>query len=340
MNPAAATALTIIGSFAASVAVTWKVRGWLERRRILDSPNDRSLHDSSTVTGGGIAIAAVLAALWLLLSAAGLSPGYGVLVPVAGFSVLGLADDIYNVTWLRKLVVQAVVAVCFVAAFGPFSRLELFGVVVDVPWLAPAFSVLWIVAFVNIYNFMDGIDGLAGSYGALCACVLGVWFVFQGGHDLSLSLFLYGLMAACLGFLVWNWAPARVFLGDAGSMMIGGTLAAAGIIGQREYDVPLSAFILLYAVFIGDTTYTLVRRALRGEKIWQAHREHLYQRAVSSGMGHSSVTGVVLLASVVMCVLASLEMARSGPRGLWLVLSLLILSCLMILVRKREVRQS
>lgn len=336
MNPAAATALTIVGSFAASVAATWKIRIWLEKRRVLDAPNDRSLHDESTVTGGGIAISAVLILLWLLLTITGLGPGPALLIPVAAFAALGFVDDIYNVPWLRKLTMQFAVAIFFVAVFGAFSRLDLFGVVVDIHWLALVFSVLWIVAFVNIYNFMDGIDGLAGGYGALCSCVLGVWFVLLGGHGLPLSLFLYGLMAACLGFLVWNWAPARIFLGDAGSMMIGGTLAAAGIIGQREYDIPLSAFLLLYAVFLADTGYTLVRRAIKGEKIWQAHREHLYQRAVQSGLGHSSVTGMVLLASVAMGVLASLEMGRNGPRLLWLVLSLLILSCLMILVKKRE----
>jgi Fuc2NAc and GlcNAc transferase len=338
MNPAVATAMTVLGSFTASVAATWLVRGWLERRRVVASPNDRSLHHEATVTGGGIALSAVLAVLWLVLWLGGMSPGPELLILMAAFSLLGLMDDIHNVAWLHKLMAQFAAAVFFVATFGAFSRLDLFGVVIDIPWLTTVFSILWIVAFVNIYNFMDGIDGLAGGYGALCACVVGVWFVLLGGNN-GVSLFLYGLMAACLGFLVWNWAPARIFLGDAGSMMIGGVLAAAGIIGQRTYDVPLSAFVLLYAVFIADAGYTLVRRALRGEKIWQAHKEHLYQRATRSGMAHSSVTVMVLLLSMIMSVLASLEMGRNGPRGLWLVLSLLVLLGAMLLVKKREARQ-
>jgi UDP-N-acetylmuramyl pentapeptide phosphotransferase/UDP-N-acetylglucosamine-1-phosphate transferase len=122
-------------------------------------------------------------------------------------------------------------------------------------------------------------------------------------------------------------------------MMIGGTLAAASIIGERNYDVPVSAFVLLFAAFIGDTAYTLARRALRGEKIWRAHREHVYQRATRTGLGHSSVTVMVLLISMIMCLPASLEMGRSGPRVLWPALSLLVLSGALYLVKRRESRR-
>ncbi|MBS1270171.1 MAG: putative undecaprenyl-phosphate N-acetylglucosaminyl 1-phosphate transferase [Gammaproteobacteria bacterium] len=338
MNPGVATAVTIAGSFLASAAATWLVRGWFASRRIVDSPNDRSLHHKSTVTGGGIAVSSVLIVIWLCLMAVGVHPTPALLIPVAALSLVGLMDDVYHLGWLQKLSLQVLVAIFFIAAFGAFSRLELFGMVIEIETLNLLFSVLWIVALVNIYNFMDGIDGLAGSYGALCACILGVWFVILGGG--GLSLYLYGLMAACLGFLVWNWAPARIFLGDTGSMMLGGTLAAVGIVGQREYDIPLSAFVLLYGVFIGDTVYTLVRRTLRGEKIWQAHKGHLYQRAVQSGLTHSAVTGTVLLISAIIGVLASLEMGRTGPRVLWLILSLSILYYAMALVKKREVKRS
>lgn len=338
MNPAAATALTIMGSFIASVWATWMVRGWLERRRVLDSPNARSSHDRATVTGGGIALTVVLAVLWLFLRAGGMNPPPALLLLAAAFSVLGLLDDIHNVPWMNKLLLQFVIAVYFVASVGGFTRLDLFGFVLDAGWLTVAFSVLWIVGFVNVYNFMDGIDGLAGGYGALCACVLGVWFILLGGYN-GLSLFLYGLMAVCLGFLVWNWAPARIFLGDAGSMMIGGILAAASIIGERRYNVPLSAFVLLYAVFIGDAGYTLARRALKGEQLWRAHKEHLYQRATQSGLSHSTVTIMVLLLSMILCLPASLEMSRNGPRALWLVLSALLLGAATLLVKRREARR-
>lgn len=335
MNPAAATALTIMGTFIASVAATWVIHGWLKKRRILDMPNHRSSHHEATVTGGGIAIMTVLIVLWLSLLAGEMNPSPALLILAVVLSLVGLLDDINNVTWLNKLLLQLAVAIYFVAAVGGFSRLDFFGLIIDGGSLAAVFSVLWIVGFVNVYNFMDGIDGLASGYGALCACVLGIWFIILGGYN-GLSLFLYGLMAACLGFLVWNWAPARIFLGDSGSMMIGGTLAAVSIIGERRYNVPLSAFILLFAVFIADAGYTLARRALRGEKIWQAHREHLYQRATRSGLGHSSVTIMVLLISMVMCVPASLEMGHTGPRVLWLILSLLVLLGVMVLVKRRE----
>lgn len=334
MTSAASTALTIIGSFGVSVAATWLVRGWLEGRRVLAPPNDRSLHDHSTVTGGGVAVSSVLVLLWVCLLAAGLNPSPALLIPVAALTLVGLLDDVRNLGWLQKLSLQVVVAVSFVAAAGPFSRLDVFGLSMEAPLPSAVFSVLWIVAFVNIYNFMDGIDGLAGGYGAICACVLGIWFVLLGGG--GMGLFMYGLMAACLGFLVWNWAPARIFLGDAGSMMLGGTLAAVAIIGQRDYDIPVGGFLLLYAIFIADTGYTLIRRGMRGERIWRAHKEHFYQRAVQSGLTHSSVAGNILLISAIIAVPASLEAARVGPRLLWPVLCLVVLCGAMILVRRRE----
>lgn len=334
MNPAIITALTVSGAFLAAVALTWVVRAWLEKRQVIDTPNDRSLHRTATVRGGGVAVALVVLAVWCALAAAGRAPDAAVLVPLVGLALVGLADDMYGLAWLTKLGLQLAVAVVFVMVYGPFSRLDLFGLVIDVPALIALLSVLWILAFVNVYNFMDGIDGLAGGYGAVCACVLGVWFTWAGAD--GLALYLYGLMAACLGFLVWNWAPARIFLGDSGSMMLGGTLAVVAVMGQKEHDMPVSAFLLLYAVFIGDTLYTLVRRALRGEKIWRAHREHLYQRAVQTGLGHATVTGIALALSGIICVFASLEMSRTGPRLLWLLICLALLGAAMMLVKKRE----
>lgn len=334
MNPAAATVTTILGAFVTAVVGTWLVRSWLEKRRIVDAPNERSLHAGHTVTGGGIAVAAVLVMAWLYTWAIGFGISPAILVPVIGLSLVGLVDDVRNLDWLAKLGLQLGVAVLFVALYGGFERLELFGVVLSSPVVAGLFSVLWIVALVNIYNFMDGIDGLAGGYGAVCAVTLGLWFVLAGAG--GLSLFAYAVMAACLGFLVWNWAPAKIFLGDTGSMLLGGTLAVVAIMGQRELDMPLSAFGLLYAVFIGDTSYTLFRRLRRGEKVWRAHREHLYQRAVQTGLAHSTVTGAVLGISAIMCILASLESSRTEPRVLWLALCLLLLWLVTMLVRYRE----
>lgn len=334
MYPALATALTILGSFGASVALTWLARGWLARRRVLDAPNERSLHRDATVTGGGVAIAVVLLGLWLCLQGMEDGPGASLLIPVAALTLLGLLDDIYNLTWPAKLSLQVLVAVAFLAAAGPFTRVELFGLSVDSPPLSILATLVWIVALVNIYNFMDGIDGLVSGCSAVGACVLGTWFVVAGAA--GPALFMQGLMAACLGFLVWNWAPARIFLGDAGSTMLGGTLAAMAVVGQRDFDMPLGAFVLLYGVFIADTGYTLARRALRGEKVWRPHREHLYQRAVQTGLRHSSVAGVILLISAIMCIPATLEMARVDPRILWPALSLLVVFASMVVIRKRE----
>jgi len=334
MNALVAGATMILGAFLGTVLLTWLLRSWLQQRHIVDTPNERSLHAGHTVTGGGIAVAVVLVVAWWYAGTIGHGISPAILVPVVGLSLAGLVDDVRNLDWLAKLLLQLAAALLFVVLHGGFERLELFGAVLSGPLPSGLFSVLWLVALVNIYNFMDGIDGLAGGYGALCALTLGVWFGLGGA--LGLSLYAYAVMAACLGFVVWNWAPARIFLGDTGSMLLGGVLAALAIMGQRELDIPLGAFVLLYAVFIGDTAFTLIRRLRRGEKIWRAHREHLYQRAVRSGLSHAVVTGAVLGVSAIMCVLASLEMSRAEPRFLWLVLCLLLLWWVMMRVRYRE----
>lgn len=335
IGPAVLTAGAILFAFVASVGGTWLVRAWLEKRRVVDLPNERSLHQRSTVTGGGAAVSMVLVLLWIGLSWMDSAPDGAILIPIIGLSLIGLMDDFYNLPWAPKLVLQLAVAVSFVSVYGPFTRLDLFGLLVlETPWINIAASMLWIVAMVNIYNFMDGIDGLGGGYGALTCCVLGLWFAAIG--DQGLSVYLWGGMAACLGFLVWNWAPAKIFLGDTGSMLIGGVLAAAALMGQREHEIPVSAFVLLYAVFIADTTYTLGRRARRGEKLWQAHKEHVYQRVVQCGLGHAAVTGIILAISAIIGVLASLEMSGATPRLLWLAICLAILWTALIVVKKRE----
>jgi len=123
MNPVPATALTILAAFAASAAATWLVRGWLERRRVLDAPGSRSLHENPTVTGGGMAVAVVTAAVWLLLQPLEAAPPAAILIPLVILTAVGLVDDLRNMAWLHKLLAQLAVAIMFIAAAGPFSRL-------------------------------------------------------------------------------------------------------------------------------------------------------------------------------------------------------------------------
>jgi Fuc2NAc and GlcNAc transferase len=143
-------------------------------------------------------------------------------------------------------------------------------------------------------------------------------------------------MAASLGFLIWNWTPARIFMGDVGSVTLGGVFAVLAIIGNVQDGVPLTAYIILFGVFLFDTIVTLIRRLIEGKVIWNPHREHFYQRAAATGLGHAFVTVSAILATLVLAALASLEKFQVAPAGLWPLLALFLLTTLASLVMVRE----
>jgi UDP-N-acetylmuramyl pentapeptide phosphotransferase/UDP-N-acetylglucosamine-1-phosphate transferase len=185
-------------------------------------------------------------------------------------------------------------------------------------WLPPELDIvvaalLW-VWFVNLFNFMDGIDGLAGSEAAAIAAGLFLFAWVGVGQDPALAALSATVALAALGFLVWNWAPARVFLGDAGSVPLGYLLGFLLLDAAARGWWKLALILPLY--FLADATITLLRRLLRGERVWQAHREHFYQRAVQGGLGHAAATARVILANLLLIGCAWAAENRAGIAGL------------------------
>ena len=279
---------------AASAATTGLVVGWLRRRAILDHPNERSSHAIPTPRGGGWGILLVLVPLWTAL---------GVPVPVLAGLVL-----LAGVSWLddrrglppgpRLLAQAAAVALGLVALDGSGAGLVCQGWLPA--WLDRGLTGLAWLWFINLFNFMDGIDGLAGGEAASVAGGLALVSAAAGAPGLvAPGLALAG---AALGFLGWNWQPARVFLGDVGSVPVGFALgwllAAAAAAGL------LAAALLLPLYFVADATLTLGRRLAAGRRVWQAHREHFYQRAVQGGRRHARVVRAVLAVNGVLAGLA------------------------------------
>ena len=249
-------------------------------RLALDRPNERSLHERPVPRTGGIA----------LLAGALTSLGFGarpVWMPIAiglVLAVVSFVDDIRGLPTAVRLVVHLAAAGILVwYVLSPMHPLELAVLCVAVAWVT------------NLYNFMDGSDGLAGG---MALIGFGTYALAAGwsGHAALLALDV-ALAAAALAFLTLNFPPARIFLGDVGSVPLGFLAAALGIVGWR-YDVwPLWFPVLVFGPFIGDATVTLLRRLVRGEKVWQAHREHYYQRFVRMGAGHlgAALSGYVLM---------------------------------------------
>jgi Fuc2NAc and GlcNAc transferase len=275
--------------FTGTAAGTWLVKRTAEAHAVLDHPNERSSHVRPTPRGGGVAIylAAVGAAFWLVARGQ-LDPrvAMGFAVPGSLVALIGAVDDVRGSSPLVRILVHLAAAAMAVWALDPV-------VVVDGSVLALRLAerAMWVAAItgaVNAFNFMDGIDGLAGMEGAV---VTGVGGALLWAHRVSgLAHLSLAVTAACLGFLVWNWQPARIFMGDAGSGFLGFALGYLALASQRSGATPGYLWALLAGVFIADAAFTLARRAIRGERWWSAHRSHAYQREAARVGTHGPVS--------------------------------------------------
>ena len=277
----------------AVAALTGLARSLLRRHGVMDRPGERSSHRAAVPRGGGIAVIGVLLAAWFALWLLGEPESSGahswiVLVGALGLAAVSWLDDLRGGLSVFLRLAAQVLAVGAGVASLPGDGLILQGTVpalVDHALAAAAW--LW---FVNLFNFMDGIDGLSGVEGASLG--LGAFLLaLLGAAPAGLGPFGLALAGVSLGFLLWNWHPAKIFLGDVGSVPLGYlagwlmlALAAAGA---------WQAALLLPAYYLADATLTLVRRLLRGRRVWQAHREHFYQRVVAAGWSHGRTATVI-----------------------------------------------
>jgi glycosyltransferase WbpL len=285
--------------FVVAATLTPFLATWAHRRNLLDIPNERSSHVIATPRIGGVAlVTSVFIGVGLLqIAGAGISRDAAIVLAGAlAIAALGLADDFWTLSAVLRLLVQAAVAATVVATVGPLP----FGLFAPGGWGAMVLSVFWIGLLTNAYNFMDGIDGIAGMQ----ALVAGVgWtivaFLAGAGDIAALSLLL---AAASSGFLLHNWHPAKVFMGDAGSGFFGFLFAALPLLAHTGDGSLLWCGALLMWPFLFDTVFTLLRRASRFENILSAHRSHIYQRFVLTGCSHRDVTlvyaGLALLGVV------------------------------------------
>ena len=270
-------------------------RSWGQKRELLDIPNERSSHVEPTPRGGGIAIVAVSLAFYLaasLVIPSMFSWGYvAAAVLVAGISLI---DDIYTIPVVWRLLTHSAAAILFMADRGWWHILYVpgFDLDIDLHGAGAVLTFVWIVWLINAYNFMDGIDGIAGVQ----AIVAAASWMAMGWLTASTAAFYLGggLLFSSLGFLIHNWQPARIFMGDVGSAFLGFSFATMPLLantGNDESDklLPLTGLLFVW-LFILDTVVTFVRRAFRREKVWRAHREHIYQRLVQSGWSHASVS--------------------------------------------------
>jgi UDP-N-acetylmuramyl pentapeptide phosphotransferase/UDP-N-acetylglucosamine-1-phosphate transferase len=285
----------------ASFAVTWAVIVWLLRSfsdRILDHPNERSLHQQPVPRTGGIGVAAGIAVSVLLVSPPEWWPLWLGAALLVGISFL---EDLAGLPIWGRLIAHFLAAGVFVA--GLLAQ--------GLEWGWAAVVIVPVVWMVNLYNFMDGMDGLAGGM-ALFGFGFLALLSWVGGNQ-PLMLVNLSIAAVAAAFLLFNVHPARIFLGDAGSTTLGFLAAGLGLIGWRSGTWSLEVPLLVFSPFIVDASVTLARRMVRREKFWQAHRSHYYQRLVLAGWGHRK-TARAEYGLMIVCGLFALAF-QSGSDG-------------------------
>ena len=295
--------LFFLGLVAISVTIT---RTMLNRVKIMDTPNERSSHSIATPKSGGLAIVITFAVgtleIYFLGDATHIRYIYflGFFISALFIAAISFYDDIQYKSFTVKLGTQ-ILASCILMAFGVvLNEIALPNIgTVQLGWFGYPLTLLWVVGLTNAYNFMDGIDGLAAGTAVLICFFWG--FIALSLGSMFVYINCYVIAGGALGFLLYNFPPAKIFMGDVGSAFLGFIFAALAIIAAR-YDYAHTSFLimpLLLFHFIFDTSFTFFRRIINKEQVTQAHRTHLYQLFTQLGYSHLQVTlyhyGVVCL---------------------------------------------
>jgi len=294
-------AFLFFGTALVSLAATGLILRQLKIRGIVDNPNERSSHDTPTPRGGGLAVIVVLLTAWVLSLGDDIAAYQWLIVATIFIGFVSWLDDLRGLSPALRLISQFIVVV-MVFWLMPSSALYFHGLVPF--WLDNLIAMLLWVWFINLFNFMDGIDGISAVESTSIG--LGVFLLMIIGSAEMVHGFLgLSIAAAALGFLWWNWQPAKIFLGDVGSVPLG------FLIGWLLLEIlaspvwPTALILPLY--YLADTTITLLRRALKGEKVWQAHRSHYYQQSIQRGLSHAKVASIIGLVNVLLIGLAILS---------------------------------
>ena len=282
-----------------SLLLTWVLRRYALARSLMDIPNGRSSHSKPTPRGGGVAIVFTYLGTLGLMASGGLINwaaawsllGSGTLVALVGF-----LDDHGHIAARWRLLAHFSAAGWALLWIGGFPPLNVAGYDLALGWVGHLLAVIYLVWVLNLYNFMDGIDGIA-SIEAICACLGAILVYWLTGHSELIPAPLV-LATAVLGFLYWNFPPARIFMGDAGSGFLGIVIGVLSLQAAWAASELLWIWLILLGVFIVDATFTLGRRLLRGDKVYEAHRSHAYQHASRRAGRHLPVTLAVMAINI------------------------------------------
>lgn len=279
--------------FLLSFTLTYLIKEYAIKKSLVAEVNERSSHTVPTPHGGGIALSITwfIGLIYLYINDQ-IDPAlfYALLVGII-ISIVSFFDDIYELSAKLRLIVQAIVAIGGLYFLGGFDTLTFGFFSVENQVLTNIFAFLMIIWFINLYNFLDGINGYAGSQAVFLA--LAGFVLFGADHFLILAV-------SVLGFLCWNWNKAKIFMGDVGSTLLGYNVAIFTIYYANVESSNFWIWIILFGIYWFDATITLIRRKLNGEKLSQAHKKHAYQRLTQAGWSHYQVTNYSIALNLVL----------------------------------------
>ncbi|WP_145315181.1 glycosyltransferase family 4 protein [Pseudomonas sp. SJZ080] len=301
-----------------SLALTAALRRYALSRSIIDIPNARSSHTIPTPRGGGVAIVVTFLLSLPVFGVLGLVP-WQQLIAIGGsgaiVAVIGFMDDHGHIAARWRLLGHFAAGIWALAWLGGLAPVVFFGITLNLHWIGNCLAVVYLVWLLNLYNFMDGIDGIA-SVEALSACLSACLLYGLSGA----SMLIWGpltMAVAVVGFLYWNFPPARIFMGDAGSGFLGIALGVLSLQAAWVSSDLFWAWLILLGVFIVDATFTLIRRLLRGDKVYEAHRSHAYQFASRQYGKHLPVTLAVGAINLFWLLPIAYCVTQLGLDGTW-----------------------
>lgn len=310
-------AAVVFAAFAATLVLTGFVRRYTLSRQILDIPNERSAHSRPTPRGGGVGFVIVMSVYVIAASGFGSLPVETGLAMAGALAIaaVGWVDDRSHVaSWIR-LSAHVLAATWALYWLGGQAVWQFGGYAVDFGFLGHVLAVFLLAWLTNLFNFMDGIDGLAGMEGAFVTIAGGTLLWLGGATDLAQMTWVLG--SACLGFLVWNWAPAKIFMGDIGSATLGFLIGIIAFASEGSGGLPVFGWLLLAGVFVVDATLTLLMRAWRGERWYAAHKSHAYQQLVQNGCPHSKATFFALGINLLLLLPVAIGVWFQPERSVW-----------------------
>jgi Fuc2NAc and GlcNAc transferase len=338
ITPILATALFLVSAIA-----TRRLIANSHRLSTLDIPNERSSHLTPTPRGGGIAfVATSLVGFLLLLLNNTLDNAEFLALCCAGIivAVAGHLDDRQKISGATvRLVLHAIGAIVLIVGIGIPSQISLFDRTVNIGVIGSILGVLYLVWLLNLFNFMDGTDGIAASE-AIFVCIAGAVLNYHVLSDINLSTASIILATSTLGFLLYNWSPAKIFMGDVGSGYLGIVIGGLSLMAAKQQSDLLWVWIILLAVFVSDATVTLIRRLLRKQKPHVAHRSHAYQHLAIRFNSHSKVALIVLSINVVWLLPIAFLVANkqlAGTTGVVVAYIPLLLAALILYAGKDSV---